>query len=87
MYKENLTKIDSIINYNPATSPANVLKANREKLYIMKSGNVVYQRNYADIDRILFYNPTIDVTAILPGTYMCKAYNGIKIEATKFVKK
>ena len=71
IYKENLTKIDSIINYNPATSPANVLKANRDKLYIMKSGNVVYQRNYADIDRILFYNPTIDVptVAIPAGTF------------------
>jgi formylglycine-generating enzyme required for sulfatase activity len=71
IYKENLLKIDSVIYYNPTTTPVNVLTANRDNLYIMKSGAIIYQRKIADIDRILFYNPTIDVptVAIPAGTF------------------
>ena len=82
-------------NWNLLTSPNPVLNSLKVQLLMAGVQPIVVEVLSLDGKTIYYTGPitgkaavtTIDVTAILPGTYMCKAYNGIKIEATKFVKK
>lgn len=82
-------------NWNLLTSPNPVLNSLKVQLLMAGVQPIVIEVLSLD-GKIVYYSgpitgnavvTSIDVTALLPGTYMCKARNGIKIEATTFVKK
>jgi hypothetical protein len=82
-------------NWNLLTSPNPVLNSLKVQLLMAGVQPIVIEVLSLD-GKTVYYTgsilgnavvTSIDVTALLPGTYMCKAHNGVKIEATQFVKK